>query len=188
MSVVMELNREQFVNIFNTLRNALVREKAVQDMVDALLRTASIPLTMGAQIAVMLLGENPSDLLGAFLIKIGEGRMPRIPDGIESIQTIDLNLESEGKNLKDAFKVGTTREAAKTAGEIIKSKYGELWTMAILDVKRIVELFDAIYPTGVTEKLLREVIKMSLDKVSKDEIVLEPVPQMVATLQRIFGA
>jgi len=187
VSVVMELNREQFINVFNILRMALVRDKDVQAMLDTLIRASSIPLVRGAKIAVLLLNENRSSLLGALLIRISEGGIPRIPDGIESLETIDLNLENKGNTLKDAFKVGTTREAAKIAGQIIQSKYGELWTTMVVDVEKIKELFDTIYPIGITEDLLGKILKMTLDKCSKDEIVFEPVPGLLATLEKIFG-
>lgn len=187
MRVVMNLDREQFINVFNILRIALVRDKDVQAMIDTLIRASSIPLVRGAQIAVLLLDENRSNLLGALLVRIGEGGIPRIPDGIESIKTIDLNLENKGNMLKDAFKAGKTREAAKIAGQIIQSKYGELWTTIVVDVEDLKELFDAIYPIGITEDLLSKTVRTGLEKSSRDEIVFEPVPGLLATLEKIFG-
>jgi len=184
---MMDLNREQFINVFNILRMALVRDKEVQAMIDTLIRASSIPLVRGAQIAVLLLDENRSNLLGALIVRISEGGIPRIPDGIESIKTIDLNLENQGNTLKDAFKAGTTREAAKIAGQIIKNKYGELWTTIAVDVGKIKELFDTVYPIGLTEELLGKTVRTGLEKCSRDEIVFEPVPGLLATLEKIFG-
>lgn len=175
------------MNVFNILRMALVRDKDVQAMIDTLIRASSIPLVRGAQIAVLLLDENRSNLLGALLVRISEGGIPRIPDGIESIKTIDLNLEKKGKKLTDAFKAGTTREAAKIAGQIIQSKYGELWTTIVVDVEKIKELFDTVYPIGITEDLLSKTVRTGLEKCSRDEIVFEPVPGLLATLEKIFG-
>jgi len=187
MSVVMDLNREQFITVFNILRMALVRDKDVQAMIDTLIRASSIPLVRGAQMAVLLLDENRNNLLGALLVQISEGGIPRIPDGIKSIKTIDLNLENKGNTLKDAFKAGTTREAAKIASQIIQSKYGELWTTIVVDVKNLKELFDTIYPIGITEDLLGKTVRTGLEKSSRDEIVFEPVPGLLATLEKIFG-
>lgn len=187
MSVAVEFNREQFINVFNILRMALVRDKEVQAQIDTLIRASSIPLVRGAQIAVLLLDENRSNLLGALLVRIGEGGIPRIPDGIESMITMDLNLENQGNTLKDVCKAGTAREAAKIASQIIESKYGKLWTTILLDVEKVKELFDAVYPIGMTVDLLGKSVRMGLDKCSKDEIVFEPVPGFLATLQKIFG-
>jgi hypothetical protein len=184
--MVMEFDREPFINAFNVLRRALIRDEAVQKMVDTLLRAMSIPLIHGAQIAVLLLNGNASDLLCALLVRIGEGLPPRVPDGIESIQTIDLNLSYEGKTLRDAIKAETKREAARIASKIIQNKYGELWTTIIVDMQRIKELFDIIYPASVTEDLLRKVVKMTVDKCSADEIIFEPVPGILETLRKIF--
>jgi len=188
VSVVISLSREQFINLFNTLRTVLIKDPDAQSVMDTLIRAASSPLTHGARIAILLVDENQNTLVSALLANIKEGGIPRIPDGIESVETIDLSLEGQGVTLKEVFKSGITRESAKLASQIIQSKYRELWTVIVVSIGKIKELFDVIFPTGIKGDLLSKLVRMTIDKSLKDEILLEPVPPVVLTLQRLFGS
>jgi hypothetical protein len=187
MSLGIKMDREQIINIFNVLKKVLIRDDDAQAMMETLIRSLSTQLAKGAKMAILLLDESQTNLIGAFLLQIGPGGIPRIPDGIESIESIDLNLGNDTNKLKDLFKAGVTRDAAKIASQIIEGRYGALWTTVVIDVKKISELFDTLYPGGVKGDSVGKIVRMTLDKSSKGEILLEPIPGFITTLQKIFG-
>lgn len=177
------LNKDQVTSFFNVVKKLL----NAGGEFDTFLRAASLPLRNVTNIAVLLLDESRKCLLSGLLVHIKGDIFPGIPEGIDSIEKIDLNLESNGKKLKDAFNSETIHGAVILASQIIKSRYdGPILIMAI-DVKTLNEVFNAIpIKLGkVDEKSFNEIVSLMTQKFLKNEIIIEPAPHLLATIQKL---
>jgi hypothetical protein len=176
------LNREQVINLFDAIKKLL----AAEDEFDTFLRASSLLLRGRTALAVLLLDENRRDLMSGLLVRIRERVFPSIPEGIDRIEKIDLNLEVNGKKLSEVFKQKAMLNAIKDASQVIQGKYGGPLLMVIFDVKTLNEVFDAlsIRIGKLNGELFDEVIRLVVEKVLKGDIIVEPVPHLIHTIQK----
>jgi hypothetical protein len=177
------LNREQVINLFDAIKKLL----AAEDEFDTFLRASSLLLRGRTALAVLLLDENRRDLMSGLLVRIRERVFPSIPEGIDRIEKIDLNLEVNGKKLSEVFKQKAMLNAIKDASQVIQGKYGGPLLMVIFDVKTLNEVFDAlsIRIGKLNGELFDEVIRLVVEKVLKGDIIVEPVPHLIHTIQKM---
>jgi hypothetical protein len=177
------LSKEQMIGLLNAIKKLL----AAEGEFDTFLKAASITLKGVTKMAILLLDEDGRDLLSGLLVHIKGGAFPSILEGIDRIEKIDLNLEVNGKRLNEMFKSKAMLNAVKEANQIIQSKYGGSLLTVVFDIKTFNEVLDAldIRIGKVNGEFFNEIVRLIIKKFLRGDIVIEPIPHLIDTIQKI---
>lgn len=178
--ITIKIHQSQFDLLYSELLNTLF-EGDVKQMVDVLYRTVRVPFrNKDGQLAIIILDRRRQKIIAAFHIKMRAG------GNIQSIESIPLDLSSDGQILSDTFKVKHTEfpEALERARILLQNEHGELWTLIVVDFIQIAKLY-SLLDFEPTKQLVGKVTKTALDHIKQGKIKLIPVPEVVNALERI---
>ena len=135
--ITLKIHQSQLDSLYTSFSHSFL-ESNIRQMVDLLFRTIRVPFRKrDEQLVIIILDKRRQGIIAAFQVKIQSG------GNIQSLETIPLNLILNGQKLADLFRVPQSEftRAAESAQSLLKTHFGSVWTMLILDFNQIAKLF-----------------------------------------------
>jgi len=179
--ISLKIHQSQLDSLYNTLLSSFFESSAKQ-MVDLLYNTIRIPFQkIDEQLAIIILDKRRQAIITALLIKIHSG------GNIQSIETIPLDLNLNGRQLSDLFKLQSVKSSniAELAKELLETNFGNLWTLLILDFNQIIKLYNLLN-FEPTKEIIGKLIRSFIDRIKDEKIKLFPLPEIIDSLEKII--
>ena len=179
--ISLKIHQSQLDSLYNLLLNSFF-DSDIKQMLDLINRTIRVPFwKKDEQLAIVILDKRRQEIIIALLIKIHSGGT------IQSIQTIPLDITLNGYKLSDLFKLKSIEfsETIERVKELLEDKFGNLWTLLIVDFIQITKLYHLLN-FEPSKELIGKILHSFIDRIKDEKIKLLPVPEIIDDLERIL--